>query len=384
MSENAIARIPDMGLAQELFTLLHGAPAARDAAKTALWAAITKDDMAPFYSHVCEVAKIPVDAALLAKLEAANTAHLESLAAKLKEAEESAGETEISDALIATADYLAKIGEKEKALSAYRTAFEKTPGVGAKIDLVFSQLRIGLFYGDREVVLQQLEKAKGLIEKGGDWDRRNRCKVYEATFLMSQRDFKAAAALYLETLATFTSTELMDMKDFISYTVIMSVIALPRTEIKAKLLESPEVLEVVHQIPHLEAYMRSLYECKYNVFFQTLAHIEQVLKANVYLHAHYPYYVREMRILGYAQLLESYRSLTLEYMASAFGVSQEFIDRDLYKFISGGRLNCVIDKVRGIVETNRPDAKNAQYQSVIKQGDLLLNRVQKLSRVINI
>lgn len=32
----------------------------------------------------------------------------------------------------------------------------------------------------------------------------------------------------------------------------------------------------------------------------------------------------------------------------------------------------------------RPDAKNALYQQAIKQGDLLLNRVQKLSKVIDI
>lgn len=57
---------------------------------------------------------------------------------------------------------------------------------------------------------------------------------------------------------------------------------------------------------------------------------------------------------------------------------------DLSKFIASGRLNCVIDKVGGIVETNRPDSKNAQYQAVIKQGDLLLNRVQKLGSVINV
>ena len=65
-------------------------------------------------------------------------------------------------------------------------------------------------------------------------------------------------------------------------------------------------------------------------------------------------------------------------------------------------MNC---QVGGIVITNRPDSKNAQYQSCIKQGDILLNRcgwgllivfivnivliflifrVQKLSRVINI
>lgn len=32
----------------------------------------------------------------------------------------------------------------------------------------------------------------------------------------------------------------------------------------------------------------------------------------------------------------------------------------------------------------RPDAKNALYQQAIKQGDLLLNRLQKLSKVIDI
>ena len=58
--------------------------------------------------------------------------------------------------------------------------------------------------------------------------------------------------------------------------------------------------------------------------------------------------------------------------------------QDLSQFISMGRLSCSIDKVNGIVSSTRPDTKNAQYQATIKQGDLLLNRVQKLSRVTNI
>ena len=72
------------------------------------------------------------------------------------------------------------------------------------------------------------------------------------------------------------------------------------------------------------------------------------------------------------------------YMAEAFNVTEDYMDRELSRLIADGRLHCKIDKVRGIVMTNRPDSKNAQYQSVIKQGDILLNRVQKLSRVINI
>lgn len=32
----------------------------------------------------------------------------------------------------------------------------------------------------------------------------------------------------------------------------------------------------------------------------------------------------------------------------------------------------------------RPDAKNALYQDVVRKGDQLLNKVQKLSRVIDV
>ena len=52
-----------------------------------------------------------------------------------------------------------------------------------------------------------------------------------------------------------------------------------------------------------------------------------MMKYDRLLSAHYRYYVREMRIVAYNQLLESYSSLTLEYMANAFGVTVQFIDQ---------------------------------------------------------
>jgi 26S proteasome regulatory subunit N7 len=45
------------------------------------------------------------------------------------------------------------------------------------------------------------------------------------------------------------------------------------------------------------------------------------------LSPHTRHYVREMRILAYSQLLESYRSLTLESLSGAFGLSKEFVDK---------------------------------------------------------
>jgi hypothetical protein len=58
-----------------------------------------------------------------------------------------------------------------------------------------------------------------------------------------------------------------------------------------------------------------------------LAAIEGYLKSDRYLFAQYRWYVREMRVVAYSQILESYRSLTIESMARSFGVSKDFIDR---------------------------------------------------------
>lgn len=65
--------------------------------------------------------------------------------------------------------------------------------------------------------------------------------------------------------------------------------------------------------------------CIFFFFFSAI--VEQEMKKDWLFAPHYRYYVREMRIHAYSQLLESYRSLTLGYMAEAFGVSVEFIDQ---------------------------------------------------------
>ena len=46
-----------------------------------------------------------------------------------------------------------------------------------------------------------------------------------------------------------------------------------------------------------------------------------------------------------AQFLDSYKSVTLDSMASVFGVSVDFIDHELVDFIVTGRLPAKIDKV---------------------------------------
>ncbi len=92
-------------------------------------------------------------------------------------------------------------------------------------------------------------------------------------------------------------------------------------------------------MPHLGALMNSLYACNYSLFFTSLgtcisqfiyllqANITDALKRDRFLARHAGFYCKEMKVIAYTQMLESYRSVQLENMASAFGVTAEFLDR---------------------------------------------------------
>jgi 26S proteasome regulatory subunit N7 len=397
MAEDLVLPIPNLTVPNNLFILSSPSLARFHAdASKALVEGIKADQMAPYYKSIFAATSsstpsssyslpstFKLDKALLTEMEAANKAELEGLDAKLADAEKIEGESEISDALKARAAFFARVGDKDQALPALTLAVEKTPGLGSRIDLTLTLVRVGFFFGDTELVVKHLDGAEKLINEGGDWDRRNRLKVYRALHLLSTRQFTAASALLLDALSTFTATELLAYNDFVGLCVVSGAVGVGRVELKKKIIDAPEVNQVLPEVPVLGELVKSLYECHYDRFFVALATLEQThLLPSRLLAPHARFYVREMRVLAYTQLLESYRSLTLKSMSEAFGVGEGFVDSDLSRFIASGRLHARIDKVHGIVETTRPSLKNAQYEAVVKQGDVLLNEVQRLSKVL--
>ncbi|KAI0782254.1 PCI-domain-containing protein [Abortiporus biennis] len=385
MAEDIVYPYPNIELAQHYFVL--SAPSLshlHENARKELLKGIQADQMAPYYKQVTSSGALPLDSDLLASMEKANKEELDKLEERRIEAEKTEGETDIADALRATASYLTRIGEKEKAIAAHKVALEKTPGLGQRIDIVLTLIRIGLFFSDHDIISTNISKAEELVDQGGDWDRRNRLKVYRGLYLLSIRQFQRGGELLLDALSTFTATELLSYNDFVALTIISNVLTLKRPDLKKKIIGAPEVNQVLPELPVLADLVKNLYDAHYDKFFFALATLEQTyLLPSRLLSPHTRYYVREMRILAYGQLLESYRSLTLDSMARSFGVSIDFIDNELSRFIAGGRLHCTIDKVNGVVETNRPAIKNSQYETVVKKGDVLLSSVQRLSKVLH-
>ena len=278
---------------------------------------------------------------------------------------------------------------QEKAIAAYEDVFEKTGVLGTKIDLVLAIIRMGLFYGDKQLVKKHVERAKALVESGGDWDRRNRLKAYEGLYLLTARSYNLAAPLLLDSLSTFTSYELCTYSNLVIYAVLAGSVSLKRVDFKSKVVDAPEIkailgdgedkllaltgaisagpgvdaemhdsaststpgatksttavvnlttlgssstdqpeAEIAVDFSALAQLVSSLYNGRYKLFFQALALVEeQFMTQDRYLHEHKNWFVREMRLRAYQQLLQSYRVVGLDSMANDFGVTVDFLDR---------------------------------------------------------
>ena len=236
------------------------------------------------------------------------------------------------------------------------------------------------------MVKKNVDRAKALVDSGGDWDRRNRLKAYQGLHYLTIRSYDLAAPLLLDSLSTFTSYELCGYSTLVIYSILAGSVSLKRVDFKKKVVDAPEIKAIVgnneeklsalsgsisagpgagdeemsdassstttkqkstafnlaaveHSLTDqeeeqpidfspLSKLVNSLYEGNYQTFFLALATVEEnFLSKDRYLYEHRGWFVREMRLRGYQQLLQSYRVVGLKNMASDFGVSVGFLDR---------------------------------------------------------
>ena len=283
---------------------------------------------------------------------------------------------------------IAKIYKEQKmmpeAIEKFKETIAETQSFNTKIDAMFEICHICLLEKNLEMLKEYLQKIEDLLKTGGDWEKKNRLKVYMGLYYIFTKNFKDAGKNFLDALMTFTSYELFDFKTFVFYTAIINIISVDRKTLKEKIIDNSDVLSCINEIPHLEKFLNTFYDGEYAQFFLELYYIIQRLKNDFYLSKHYNYYINEIRIKAYSQFLQSYKTVSMDNMASVFGVSTNFIDRELSNFISQGRINAKIDKVSGIIECSQNEQNIDLYQETIRDSDILISKIHKLSKLLEI
>lgn len=362
-------------------------------------AIILENNMLHYYNTVSPYLKdIKLTAAQVTEMEVTIEKTLTKFDEDIKDSKENLGDIEVLDLY------------KKKLMFSYYSKPEadtlkvleelnglKGISTGQKIDNCLLKLRLGLFFKDFGILESTIEEIDKFLEVGGDWERRNRFKVYKGLYYILKRNFKQASENFIPTISTFTSTELMSYKEFLKYCIYSASISLNRVEFKEKIIDSAPIKAILTLTStskdknldsegdkYLAEFVMCLYNQDYATYFLSISKIYENLVSDRYFYDHLKYWLRELRIKTYKQFLEPYKSVTLDMMGYEFGVSKEFLDRELSRFISSGKISAKINKIDGIIEANKQTEEHMKYQEVIKEGDLMLNKIQVLSRLLGV
>ena len=165
---------------------------------------------------------------------------------------------------------IGKIYKEEKmmpeAIEKFKETISTTQSFNTKIDALFEICHIGLLEKDLDLLKEHLQKIKDLLKDGGDWEKKNRLKVYEGLYLILTKNFKDAGKNFLDALMTFTSYELFDFKTFVFYTSVVNIISVDRKTLKEKIIDNSDVLSCINDIPHLQAFLNTFYDGEYEKF----------------------------------------------------------------------------------------------------------------------
>ena len=105
------------------------------------------------------------------------------------------------------------------------------------------------------------------------------------------------AELLLDSVATFTATEVFEYPTLVFYAVLAALKELERPALKARVVDSPDVLAALAAAhPALPELLHALYEGRYGAFLGALCAVHPALRRDRYLAPHASYYLREMRV----------------------------------------------------------------------------------------
>lgn len=374
--ESPLDKYPQLQIAQ---TREHYELTGEQSDRQHLMDAIRENRMLPFYLQLCQKYEWEIDTELRQNLETDNSEELSALQQKLAEAREAQGEEDVRLALQNLALFYLRIGDFAESKNQLSELFKKTVAHGQKIDVVFCQMRLAFFHNDTSTFKDLLDQAQILIKEGGDWERKNRFKVYEGLSMCLKRNFLGASSLFISTLSTFTATELMPYQDFVYRTVVLAVLSLNRGDFGAKIDRAMEVRAAGEDVLHL----LTLFHLEYAGFFDALVEVEQRFKSDIWFSKHLSYLIKELRVRAYNQFLEPYEALQISAMAQSFKVTDDFIESEMRRFISNRKLNAKIDRVSGTIHTNPPDSRAAKMRAALKGGEVLITRLQKLGRILS-
>lgn len=326
---------------------------------------LQENEMGYLYKGLCENNILPDENKIYSRIIKINDEKIN----KIKNIEDDDKKRNINRELMI---YYSKIGDLDNMIKLNEN-FEFS--TSTKMDILLCQIRLAFILRKEKIVHENILKGQKLVENNCDWDRKNKFKLYQAFYCMLKNEFDKAAELFAKSLATFQCEEMFSYEEAVNYAIFCALLSFDRKKLEEKILKSTDVIEVKIKCRNAFDLAHAIHNCDYRSIFPKLVNFCKEFENNLFLSDKLSYFIKEIKILVYNQLLTSYSSIKLEKMAAAFLVSEDYLENDLNEFIVSERLNCMIDKIDKMVLVRKND--NIYKERMSDYCDSILNYVER-------
>jgi len=242
-----------------------------------------------------------------------------------------------------------------------------------RMDVFLCRIRMGIIMGNKKIIEESAVEAMDACERGCDWDRRNRFKVYNGLLCLMRGKFDEAGIMLSDSLPSYDADEAMDYWRAVRYVIFCGALTFERPDLLKRILQNADV--VGNNEEEGMRIIRSLHECHYSNFMKELCAFCRIINDDVFVGKYVNMFCREMKLRVYGQILESYRSMHIEKMAEALGLGVEYVEKDLGEFIIEERLWSRIDRIERVIEMK--ERSSMDVSSVINEGSDVIRRIKR-------
>merc|ERR1719483_1604178 len=134
--------------------------------------------MATWHKYLVDNGTLKADKKLQKELEGKVEKKLKEFDEKIEVCEKEEGDVDVMDAIVDRAEYLAKTGDRVNAIKGFAQIRKKCHmTTGTKLDLIFNQLKLALFYSDNFVEEKDEEKTDEEEKKADEMEDFKKDKV---------------------------------------------------------------------------------------------------------------------------------------------------------------------------------------------------------------
>lgn len=351
--------------------LIHGSRMNEPGARDRLESTLVEKSMYDLYMHLTERGVLKTNTNMGEQLLRKKNERLASLEQLVEK--EPDNESYVFSINKQISEFYAQTVDVKKSFETMKVLMRDDVSLSLKMDIFLCRIRMAIILKNKKLLEESVEQADDTCMRGCDWDRRNKYKVYKGVFSLMRARFSDAAVLFSEALPSFESSEVVSYQKAVTYLVFSGLLTFDRKDISTRILESSEVVGSSETLGLKLA--KSLFDCVYGDFMYDLYCFSLSVKEDVFVGGFVDFFCKEMKLRAYRQVLESYQSMSLSAMAETFGVEEEYIEKDLSRFIVEGRMGCKIDRVSKVVHMD--SVVRDGVDSIINVGNNLVRKIKK-------